>query len=38
MGLSTIISILKRVAPFAGEKGEAVLLVIAILELIAEGK
>ena len=38
MGLAKIASILKMVAPLAGDKKEALLLVAAILEMIAEEK
>lgn len=38
MGLAKIVSILKLVAPLAGDKKEALLLVAAILEMIAEEK
>ncbi len=38
MGLSKIASILKMVAPLAGDKKDALLLVASILEMIAEEK
>lgn len=38
MGLAKIANILKMVAPLAGDKKEALLLVVSILEMIAEEK